>query len=202
MRLTHPSITSRYWAAIVLILGIALPTNAVASDPDRDDVTATPSKPQPAPDPKGPSQAPLRPGLKAPGLAVQPDLLLIGAFRLANTDIAWGTSGAVSSDHASSKKGGRCFFRYRFEVRNDGKGPAGATKSRIHLDKANGPVLDQSALPPLAPGGQHTSSGLLPLKVGTWTLYVHADDPDVVAEPDDKNNLRRVRVNVTGDCSK
>lgn len=203
-RLTHLSITARHCAAIMLVLGIALPANAVGADePDRDDTVAgTPSKPQPAPDPKGPSQAPVRPGLKVPGPAAQSDLLLVNAFRLANTDIAWGGSGAVSSDHASSRKGGRCLFRYRFDVRNAGKAPAGATKSRVHLDKPNGPVLVQSPLPALAPGAQNSASGLVPLKVGTWTLYVHADDPDVVPEADDKNNLRRVRVTVTGDCGR
>jgi hypothetical protein len=39
------------------------------------------------------------------------------------------------------------------------------------------------------------------LAPGTWMLYVHADATGTNAETDEANNLRRVRVTVTGSCA-
>ncbi|HUP43664.1 MAG TPA: CARDB domain-containing protein [Thermoanaerobaculia bacterium] len=70
----------------------------------------------------------------------------------------------------------------------------------IRLDAPAGPELAKDALPGLAAGAQHTSSGHLWLKGGTWTLYVGVDNDFVVAESDEQNNLRHVRVRVNGRC--
>ncbi len=140
-------------------------------------------------------------GPTAPGLvAVVADLLPLNGLTLATSFIAWGQTATISTDAASSKQGGRCFFRHRYDIGNQGQAAAGATTNRIHLDAANGPSLADYALPGLAAGDQQTSSGLLPLVVGTWTLYVHVDDDLLVAEGDEQNNLRRVRVRVEGSC--
>ncbi len=133
-------------------------------------------------------------------VAAVADLLPLNGLTVATSFIAWGQTATISTDAASSKQGGRCFFRYRYDTGNQGQAGAGATTNRIHLDAANGPSLADDALAGLAAGDQQTSSGLLPLVVGTWTLYVHVDDDLVVAEGDEQNNLRRVRVRVEGSC--
>ncbi|HKY60351.1 MAG TPA: type VI secretion system tube protein Hcp [Gemmatimonadota bacterium] len=144
-----------------------------------------------------------RPGEGPPAaglVAAVADLLPLNGLTVATIFIPWGQTATVSTDAASSKQGGRCFFRYRYDTGNQGQAGAGATTNRIHLDAANGPSLADDALAGLAAGDQQTSSGLLPLVVGTWTLYVHVDDDLLVAEGDEQNNLRRVRVRVEGSC--
>ena len=132
--------------------------------------------------------------------AAAADLLPLDGLTLATSIIPWGQTATISSNAASSKQAGRCFFRYRYDTGNQGQAVAGATANRLHLDAANGPPLATDALPGLPAGDQHTASGLLPLVVGTWTLYVHVDDDLVVPEGDEQNNLRRVRVRVEGSC--
>lgn len=129
-----------------------------------------------------------------------PDLALIGAFQLGGATIPWGTSAAVSADDAAFKKMGACGFRYLYRTRNQGPIGAAATSNRILRDTQNGPVLATKALPALAAGAVAVSDGHVSLKSGTWMLYVHADAPAGVAESDEANNLRRVRVTVEGDC--
>ena len=144
----------------------------------------------------GPGEAPPVAGL----VAAVADLLPLKGLTVATSFIPWGQMATISTDAASSKEGGRCFFRYRYDTGNQGEAGAGATTNRIHLDATNGPSLADDALVGLAAGDQQTSSGLLPLVVGTWTLYVHVDDDLLVAEGDESNNLRRVRVRVEGSC--
>ena len=55
----------------------------------------------------------------------------------------------ISTYAASSKQAGRCFFRSRYDIGNQGQANAGATTNRIHLDAANGPSLADDALPGL-----------------------------------------------------
>lgn len=141
---------------------------------------------------EGPPTAELR--------AAVADLLPLDGLRLATSSIPWGQTATISTDAASSKQAGHCFFRYRYDTGNQGQAAAGPATNRIHLDAANGPALADDALPGLAAGDQQTASGLLPLKEGLWTLYVHVDDGLVVAEGDEQNNLRRVRVRVEGSC--
>lgn len=135
-----------------------------------------------------------------PPAAAVADLLPLNGLRVATSFVPWGQTATISTDAASSKQAGRCFFRYRYDTENQGQVAAGAATNRIHLDAANGPSLADDALPGLGAGQQQTASGLLPLKEGLWTLYVHVDDGLVVAEGDEQNNLRRVRVRVEGSC--
>jgi len=147
-------------------------------------------------DPGGPGMG----GGAAAFAAAIPDLALIGSFRLGTVVIPWGTSATVSADDAAFKKLGLCSFRYLYRTRNQGTGGAAATSNRIMRDHQAGPVLATKALPALAPGAVAGSDGHVSLKPGTWMLYVHADAPLTVAESDEANNLRRVRVTVKGDC--
>lgn len=147
-------------------------------------------------DPGGPGQG----GGAAAFAAAIPDLALIGSFRLGSVVIPWGTSATVSADEAAFKKLGLCSFRYLYRTRNQGTAGAAATSNRIMRDHQAGAVLATKALPALAPGAVAGSDGHVSLKPGTWMLYVHADAPSTVAESDEANNLRRVRVTVKGDC--
>lgn len=146
-------------------------------------------------DPGGPGQ-----GRDAQVQLALPDLALIDVFRLGTTTIPWGNSATVSSDDAAFKKLGACGFRYLYRTRNQGPVGAAATSNRILRDAQNGPVLATRALPALAPGAVANSDGHVSLKPGTWMLYVHADAPASVAESNEANNLRRVRVTVEGTC--
>lgn len=177
----------------------------VAAEQSTDQSTA--DGPSPA---QGTIAAPVRPQQGDPGgggqgrqtLAVVavPDLLLVDAFQLATKTIPWGTSAIVPASAASSSQRGACGFRYKYVTRNQGGAASGATTNRIHRDAQNGPVLASNVLPALAPAATAVSDGHLWLKPGTWMLYVHADDPKAVAESDEANNLRRVKVTVEGKC--
>lgn len=133
-------------------------------------------------------------------LHVSPDLALVAAFQLGNAVIPWGNSANVADTDASTQQAGVCRFRYKYTTRNQGPVGAMATANRVMRDAPNGPVLAANGLPALAAGVAANSSGHLSLKPGTWMLYEHADAPLLVAESDEANNLRRVRVTVTGDC--
>lgn len=128
------------------------------------------------------------------------DLALVNAFQLASATIAWGTSATVSSSDASSTKGGLCGFRYKYVTRNQGSAASIATTNRIRRDTQNGPIVASNALAALAPNATAVSDGHLWLQPGTWMLYVHADETQTVAESDEANNLRRVKVTVEGKC--
>jgi hypothetical protein len=129
------------------------------------------------------------------------DLALVDVFRIGDQAMGWGTSGTLASAAAVSRADGACRFRFVYRTRNQGAIGTAATSNRIHRDAASGAVLATSPLPALAAGTTGTSSGHVTLKPGTSMLYVHVDAPNAVAESNEANNLRRVRVTVTGDCA-
>ena len=130
------------------------------------------------------------------------DLALVDSFRIGAASLAWGSiNGVLPASTAAFRQNGACGFRFAYRTRNEGGAGTPATSNRIHRDTQVGPVLATSALMPLAAGATATSSGHVLLKPGTWTLYVHADAPNQVSESNEANNLRRVRVNVTGSCA-
>lgn len=129
------------------------------------------------------------------------DLALVDTFRIGSTLMEWGTSATVPASSAAFRKHGTCGFRFLHRTRNQGAAGTSETVNRIHRDTQVGPVLASRPLPALEAGAVATSDGHISLKPGTWMLYVHADAPDLVAESDEANNLRRVRVTVTGSCA-
>ena len=131
---------------------------------------------------------------------LKPDLALIGGFQLGNMAIPWGNSANLADSAASTQASGTCRFRYKYATRNQGNGGAMATSNQITRDLQVGPLLASNPLPALGPVAAASSSGHLSLTPGTWMIYVFADQPLLVAENNETNNLRRVRVTVTGDC--
>lgn len=169
---------------------------AQSSAPSATQEIAAPAQPQRrGSDPGGGGQG--RQTLANVALA---DLALVNAFQLASATIPWGTSATVPSSDASSTKGGMCGFRYKYVTRNQGGAASIATTNRIRRDTQNGQIVASNALAALAPNATVVSDGHLWLQPGTWMLYVHADEPKTVAESDEANNLRRVKVTVEGKC--
>jgi hypothetical protein len=139
----------------------------------------------------------LRPGTVQLTVA---DLLPVSGLQLASKLIPWGQTATIPTNQASSTQGGSCEFRYTYDTANQGQAAAGPATNLVLLDAPAGAVLTQDAIPGLAVAAQHKSSGMLWLKPGTWALYVHADGKKDVAESDEQNNLRRVRVQLDGSC--
>lgn len=129
------------------------------------------------------------------------DLALADNIRIGPVSVAWGGNVDLAASSASSRKDGACHFRVAYRTRNQGIAGTQATVNRIHRDAKTGPALSSQALAALAPGQIATTSGVIALKPGTWLLVVHADATGVVKEIDEANNLRQVRVKVTGNCS-
>lgn len=121
-------------------------------------------------------------------------------FRIGQRAIPWGTRAVIADGEAMKRKGGLCTFRHAYGTSNLGPIASLATVNRVFRDAPSGAVLASTPLPPLAAGATATSSGHLTLGPGTWMLYVQADAAAANAEPDEANNLRRVRVTVKGDC--
>lgn len=150
----------------------------------------------PGRDPGGPIQ-----GAHALAAPMSPaDLALIGSLQLADKNVPWGNDVSVSSDAAMFKRMGRCGFRYEYTTRNQGQKASTPTVNRVMRDAPDGDVLATKPLPALKQGEVGVSTGTLSLATGTWMLYAHADASLSVAEGDEANNLRRVRVTVQGDC--
>ncbi len=133
------------------------------------------------------------------------DLALMRGFKVGNVNIPWGDGAVVSAEAASSRNAGKCVFQYRYSTRNQGHAAAASVTNRIFLDvfldAQNGTLLASALLPALAKHAQAASVGKFALRPGSSLLYVHADAVNQVAEIDEANNLRRVRVTVQGDCS-
>ena len=159
-------------------------------------LTAAPSPTQDGPGTGDPGQ-----GRDNTAQLVARDLALVESFRIGATAMEWGTSATLLSSAAAFKQAGACGFRYSYRTRNVGGVGTAATTNRIHRDAANGAVLATAALPGLAPSTYGTSSGHVLLKPGTWMLYAQVDATGQIAESNEANNLRRVRVTVTGSCA-
>lgn len=130
------------------------------------------------------------------------DLALVDGFRIGTATLGWGSiDGVLPASTAAFRQNGACGFRYVYRTRNAGLVGTPATSNRVHRDTQAGPVLATSPLAALAPGAIGTSSGHVLLKPGTWMLYAHADAAGLVTESNEANNLRRVRVTVTGSCA-
>lgn len=137
---------------------------------------------------------------QAVALDLDLDLALVEAFRVGPTLMEWGTGGEVPASSAAFRRSGTCGFRFLYRTGNQGAAGTKQSVNRIRRDTEAGPVLASSKLPALEVGAVDTSDGHIYLNPGTWMLYVHADAPNLVPEANEANNLRHVRVTVTGSC--
>ncbi len=134
-------------------------------------------------------------------LVVLRDLALQPGFSLGGIQIAWGNTAVIPAAAASSTQNGKCSFRYVYATRNLGPAASVPTDNRILFQTRDGAVLSSRPLAALASGAAANSSGHVLLAPGTWMLYVHADATATNVESDEANNLRRVKVTVTGICA-
>lgn len=138
-----------------------------------------------------------RPGSQGPG---QGELEMEREFGLAGIAIPWGEDRDVPADRAVGKRDGLCVFRYRYAVRNTDRRLSLSTSNRIRIGAADGALLHSVRLPGLPAGGHGISAGEIALPSGRSVLYVQLDAGDRMIERDEKNNLRRIGVNVHGEC--
>lgn len=185
-------------AALAVLCALSSPV-AFAQNAGKDVVAPPHPQNDPTrPDPDDGNQVFLLPPPKP--LPLRDLALAASGFRLGNQLIPWGTDAAIADADAVKREGGTCQFRYLYGTASLGPVASLATTNRVSRDAPAGPVLASAALPALAGGASANSSGHLKLKPGTWMLYAMADAAATNAESDEANNLRRVRVTVTGDC--
>lgn len=185
-------------AALAVLCALSSPV-AFAQNAGKDVVAPPHPQNDPTrPDPDDGNQAFLLPPPKP--LPLRDLALTASGFRLGNELIPWGTSATIADTASAQKARGRCLFRYLYGTANIGPIASLATTNRVFRDTQAGPVLASAALPALAAGATANSSGHVSLSPGTWMLYVLADAAATNAESNEANNLRRVRVTVTGDC--
>jgi hypothetical protein len=133
--------------------------------------------------------------------AATPDLKPVGDFAIGGHSVGWGDSVELLATSAAFRALGRCYFPYRFSVRNAGTVAAGASTAAVLNDSAFGMQLDAQAVPPLPALDEAQVMGLFGLPPGKWRVFARADASEQVAETNGQNNARWVRVRVTGNCS-
>lgn len=130
-----------------------------------------------------------------------PDLTPGQGINIAGQYVPWGSNLELSTSAAVFKSQGRCFFNYIHMIRNAGVGHASPSVSALRSGHRFGPQLDASQVPALAPGGTHVVSGQVALPPGVWRLFAYADSNEQVTESDGTNNVRSIRVKVSGSCA-
>lgn len=127
-----------------------------------------------------------------------PDITSDPRVVVAGKTAAWGGTVLVDAKRATSVAAGQCEFAIRHTARNAGMSPAGRFGSLWTNNPATG-KFRRSWLP-LPPGGASTQTDLVMLKAGRNTLRLTLDDTNQVGETNEKNNVFRITVNVTGHC--
>ena len=148
----------------------------------------------PAPSPPPPPPKPPRAKLPPPTPAQGADLAPGASISIGNRSAAWGHTLTVNALQASlGMQGNACGLALSYEVRNTGQGQAAASKSRLSIGANN---VHQANLAPLPGGSDHAVQGLLHLANGDYDLVVVVDAAGQVAETDEGNNSRTVRLKV------
>jgi hypothetical protein len=130
-----------------------------------------------------------------------PDLSPGPVLNVAGQYAPWGASLELQASAAVFKSLGRCYFNYSHMIRNVGVGHASPSVSALRSGHRFGPQLDASLVPELSPGATHVVSGQIALPPGVWRVFVYADSKEQVAESNAMNNVRWLRVQVSGSCA-
>ena len=138
-----------------------------------------------------------RPGSSGPG---QGELEMEREMGLAGIAIPWGEGRDVPADRATRTIDGLCVFTYRHVVVNTDRVASQGTTSRVSLGAVDGRLLHATRVPSLAAGGRAVLAGEIALPPGRSVVYVLVDASGRLSERDEKNNLRRFGVTVSGDC--
>jgi hypothetical protein len=138
-------------------------------------------------------------GFKLPPAGL-PDLTSASQVRVAGKyQVGWGESITVKASDARRMHNGLCDFAIAHDLLNTGTAGAGAF-SRRWLNQQN-PVTFTATYPPVPAGGSVSRVDTLGLRPGVNRLILALDNLDQVKESNEKNNLFRLVIEVTGSCS-
>lgn len=129
------------------------------------------------------------------------DLSAADPVQIGPAVVQWGDTATVSATQATRRRGGICYFPYRYLTIDGGPGHVEGTNNSLRLGSATGPLLALDDLPALQPLTSAASEGVIGLAAGTSIVVVEVDAPGYVPETSETNNLRRVIVDVQGSCN-
>jgi hypothetical protein len=137
-------------------------------------------------------------GPKTATLAALPDIAPGQGITIGGQTAAWGEEIRLAAAQASAARGGRCEYRYAYDVVNHGTGAA--QPAFVNRLRSGGGMLSQDGGVTLTAGQTRRLDGTLRLAPGAHTVTAHLDDDEQVAEISEGNNAPSVRVTVTGQC--
>lgn len=129
------------------------------------------------------------------------DLTAADPVQIGPVVVDWGDTATLSATQATRRRGGVCYFPYRYLTINAGPGHVEGTTNRLRLGSVTGALLAQDDLPALQPLSSAAAEGAIGLAAGTNIVVVEVDAPGYVPETSETNNLRRVIVDVQGNCN-
>ncbi len=130
----------------------------------------------------------------------KPDLKPGPRITIGSRTFLWPDRVVLDASRAVAKVNGRCIFDYGYEIENRGRVTSTPTDASLLLDQRLGLQLDRRALASISPGAIQRVSGQFALPTGRWLILAHADADDRVGEWAGRNNVRALRIQVTGDC--
>jgi hypothetical protein len=133
-----------------------------------------------------------------PAVAALPDLVSDGAITVGKQVTQWGATVKVDAADARRMHHGRCEFPVRHLTRNAGGGAAAPSMRRWTNDRLPG-QWDIDA-PPIAAQGAVERVDTLGLVPGRNLLHLKLDPAHALKESNASNNVRRVAVELSGDC--
>jgi hypothetical protein len=160
-------------------------------------VTCEAPKP-PEPGLTGGPQSPTPTAPKAATLVALPDIAPGQGITIGGQTMAWDGEIQLTATMAGAVRGGRCEYRYAYDVVNRGTGAA--QPAFVNRLRTGGGMLAQDTGVTLTPGQTRRLDGVLRLGPGAHTVTAHLDDDEQVAEISEGNNAPSVRVTVTGQC--
>lgn len=193
MKLLNPGQTQNGWVELhVLPQGKTDWSKAKTSNRSRWKVKCDPlpkrAKPPVTPKPGTAVLVPRTPAKK-------PNLMSNSGLTLNNKTAPWGGSLHVQANPAQFNNG-RCGFRMRYDVTNNGQATASGYASRLTSDGAQ---IHQATNLNTPAGAKTVVSGTVYLKNGQHMLVASLDPQKTVDESNEGDNLYRIRV-VVGGC--
>jgi hypothetical protein len=129
------------------------------------------------------------------------DLQAADPLQLGRSYLVWGDTVVLPEAHAIMRRGGVCYFPYRYVTINAGPGSAEGTSNSLRAMSVGGPLLAFDDLPALRPLSDTLVRGQIGLPPGLSTVVLEIDAPGYARESSESNNLRSLTVDVQGSCN-
>lgn len=129
------------------------------------------------------------------------DLQAADPIQLGRSFINWGDAVVLPTAHAIARRGGVCYFPYRYLTINAGPGTAEGTSNSLRATSVSGPLLAFNDLPALRPLSNTLVGGQIGLPPGPSIMVLEIDAPGYAQESSESNNLRSLTVDVQGSCN-